>query len=78
MKAQNLEYTQDIKLISETTNPMVTQIQQALANIGQKALPLLVVIILLRVNEKDLYKVMLMDKIDTVMARDVNVNEKHL
>jgi len=77
LKAQNLEYTQDVKLSSETTNPMVTQIQQALANIGQKAIssttgndnntaP---------VNEKDLYKVMLMDKIDTVMARDVTVNE---
>jgi len=78
LKAQNLEYSEDVKLNAETTNPMVTQIQQALANIGQKAItssaeandnntsP---------ANEKELYKVMLMDKIDTVMARDVGVNE---
>jgi len=78
LKAQNLEYTEDVKLNSDTTNPMVTHIQEALANIGEKALtssgervnpngP---------VSEKDLYKVMVMDKIDNVMARDVDVNEK--
>ena len=77
LKAQNLEYSEDAKLSADTTNPMVSQIQAALANIGEKALtstngnnssaP---------VNEKDLYKVMVMDKIDTVMARDVDVNER--
>lgn len=76
LKEQNLEYTENARLTAETTNPMLTQIQQALANIGQKAItstsvedknP--------SVNEKDLYKVMLMDKLDNVMARDVNVNE---
>jgi len=77
IKDKGLEYTPDIKLSAETTNPMVSQIQEALTNIGQKALtpatandnnnP--------ANNEKELYKVMLMDKIDTVMARDVNVNE---
>jgi uncharacterized protein involved in exopolysaccharide biosynthesis len=76
LKAQNLEYSEDAKLTEDTTNPMITQIQQALGNIGAKALtstgennnsaP---------VSEKDLYKVMVMDKIDTVMARDVTVNE---
>ena len=75
LKAQNLDYSEDAKLSSDTTNPMVSQIQQALTNIGEKALsstnsrnnstP---------VNEKDLYKVMVMDKIDNVMARDVDVN----
>ncbi|MBF0503874.1 MAG: hypothetical protein HQL14_02110 [Candidatus Omnitrophica bacterium] len=77
LKTQNLEYTQDVKLTSETTNPMVTQIQQALSNIGQKALTTSAASNdnTAPVNEKDLYKVMLMDKIGTVMARDVNVNE---
>ncbi len=75
LKKQNLEYSEDVKLTSENVNPMVTQIQAALANLGQKA------IAAPKNNEnnappeKDLYKVMLMDKIDTVMARDVNVNE---
>ncbi len=77
LKAQNLEYSQDVRLSAETTNPMVTQIQQALANIGQKTITSTAENInnTATVNDKDLYKVMLMDKIDTVMARDVTVNE---
>lgn len=75
LKAQNLEYSEDVKLTSDTVNPMVTQIQAALANIGQKALSSTQVNDNNVAPEKDLYKVMLMDKIDTVMARDVNVNE---
>ena len=77
LKKENLEYTEDVKLTQETTSPMLSQIQQALTKIGQKAItdtsiqdnhnP--------SVNEKDLYKVMLMDKLDNVMARDVGVNE---
>jgi capsular polysaccharide biosynthesis protein len=55
---------------------MVNQIQQALANMGEKAVTSGSVINnSATVNEKDLYKVMVMDKIDTVMARDVTVNE---
>jgi len=76
LKAQNLEYSEDVKLSADATNPMISQIQQALANLGPKAMTSS------EINpnaaptgEKDLYKVMLMDKIDTVMARDVNVNE---
>ena len=77
LKQEGLEYTPDIKLSEETTNPMVSQIQAALTNIGQKALasPEVNNANTAPVNEKDLYKVMLMDKIGTVMARDVNVNE---
>jgi succinoglycan biosynthesis transport protein ExoP len=77
LKAQNLEYSEDAKLTADATNPMISQIQQALASLGPKAMT---------TNEgnanaaaaggdKELYKVMLMDKIDTVMARDVSVNE---
>jgi len=76
LKSQNLEYSEDVKLTADATNPMVTQIQQALENLGPKT----VTAADLSTNapsggDKDLYKVMLMDKIDTVMARDVNVNE---
>jgi uncharacterized protein involved in exopolysaccharide biosynthesis len=77
LKAQNLVYSEDARLTAETTNPMIEQIQQALANLGPKTVSSS------QVNpnaaaggDKDLYKVMLMDKIDTVMARDVNVNER--
>ena len=76
LKAQKLEYSEDAKLSADETNPMIAQIQQTLANLGPKAMTSA------EVNpngaagsDKDLYKVMLMDKIDTVMARDVNVNE---
>lgn len=78
LKAQNLEYSEDAKLTEQATNPMITQIQQALANLGPKAMTSAELnsnAAALGGNDKDLYKVMLMDKIDTVMARDVNVNE---
>jgi uncharacterized protein involved in exopolysaccharide biosynthesis len=74
LKEQNLEYTENARLTAETTNPMLNQIQQALTNIGQKAITA-ADDKNASVNEKDLYKVMLMDKLDNVMARDVNVNE---
>ena len=76
LKAQNLEYSEDANLSADTTNPMVSQIQEALANIGEKALttPAESHNTTAAVSEKDLYKVMVMDKIDTVMARDVDVN----
>lgn len=76
LKKQNLEYTENAKLTSETTNPMLDKIQKALTDIGQKAVaPSVVNDKTSTVNEKDLYKVILMDKLDNVMARDVNVNE---
>jgi len=75
LKAQNLEYSEDVKLTTDTTNPMITQIQQALANLGPKTMTTAQVPNTAGGGDKDLYKVMLMDKIDTVMARDANVNE---
>ncbi|MBF0490292.1 MAG: hypothetical protein HQL15_06680 [Candidatus Omnitrophica bacterium] len=76
LKKANLEYYEDAKLSAETTNPMVSQIQDALSKIGQKAVSEISTnSSTAAVNEKDLYKVMLMDKVDNVMARDVGVNE---
>ncbi len=76
LKAQNLEYTENVKMTSETTNPMLTQIQQALTSMGQKAISTSSTDNKnSSVNEKDLYKVMLIDKLDNVMARDVSVND---
>ncbi len=73
LKKQHLEYSEDVKLTVESTKPMLTQIQDALTKIGQKAVT--DVSASGGVNEKDLYKVMLIDKVDNVMARDVGVNE---
>jgi len=75
LKAQNLEYSEDAKLTADATNPMITQIQQALANLGPKTMNSPGVNPNAAGGDKDLYKVMLMDKIDTVVARDAGVNE---
>ncbi len=76
LKKQKLEYSEDVKLNAETTRPMLSQIQEALTKIGQKAVTdVSANLNTASVNEKDLYKVMLMDKVDNVMARDVGVNE---
>ncbi len=75
LKAKNLEYYEDAKLSAEATNPMISQIQQALANLGPKTVSSPGTSPGASGGDKDLYKVMLMDKIDTVVARDVSVNE---
>ncbi len=79
LKAQNLEYSRDEKLSADTTNPMIVQIQQALAGLGPKAMAVssgeTAPASTASSGDKDMYKLMLMNKIDTVMARDVNVNE---
>jgi uncharacterized protein involved in exopolysaccharide biosynthesis len=73
LKKQNLQYTEDAKLSVDSTNPMIDQIQKTLESIGgdktatdsSKEAG----------EDKDIYKVALIDKLDNVMARDVNVNE---
>ena len=74
LKKDNLEYSEDAKLSVETTSPIVDEIKKTLDSIsgtsektpgsadGSS-------------DDKDLYKVMLINKLDTVMARDANVNE---
>ena len=74
LKGENLEYSGDKQLGMETMNPMIDQIKKTLDSITDKSAasspsakaP---------ESEKDVYKVMLIDKLDNVMARDVNVNE---
>jgi uncharacterized protein involved in exopolysaccharide biosynthesis len=74
LKKQNLEYSEDAKLSIGGTNPMVDQIQKTLDSIGgdktatDSAKDV-------AGDDKDIYKVALIDKLDNVMARDVNVNE---
>ena len=76
LKKQNLEYSEDAKLSADSTNPMVDQIQKTLDSIGgNKTAEDSAKADESADDNKDLYKVVLLDKLDNVMARDVNVNE---
>ena len=73
LKKENLEYTENVNLALQTTNPIISEIKQALDNLetdDQKTVA--------QVNESetDIYKVMLLDKLDNVVARDTKVNEQ--
>ncbi len=73
LKKDNLEYTESERLSAESANPMIEQIKKSLDTLttdnavaGTTSNP---------EDNKDIYKVLLIDKLDTVMARDANVNE---
>jgi uncharacterized protein involved in exopolysaccharide biosynthesis len=73
LEAENLQFTENIDLTQGGTNPLITQIQKALDDLeynqtGQKPST--------GAEQPDLYKVMLIDKIGDVMARDAKVNEQ--
>jgi len=75
LKKQNLQYTEDAKLTPDTTNPMIQQIQKTLDSIGSTGKNPTQPVADTSADDKSLYKVVLLDKLDNVMARDVNVNE---
>jgi uncharacterized protein involved in exopolysaccharide biosynthesis len=78
LKDENLEYSEDKRLGNETTGPMIDQIKKTLDSItADKSAPLAPNSVKVPVpdEERDIYKVMLIDKLDNVMARDVSVNE---
>lgn len=81
LRKENLKYTNDIKLSNQTVAPIVDQIKKALDSLDSKEPAVITpggaIAPAGQVGqEKDLYKVMLIDKMDNVMARDVNVNEQ--
>ena len=74
---ENLEYTESNDLDTKTNNPIISEIKKALENIessssaakdpnkpSENAAD----------KDKDIYKVLLIDKLDNVVARDVDVN----
>ncbi|MCD4781966.1 MAG: hypothetical protein K8S27_15675 [Candidatus Omnitrophica bacterium] len=72
LEQENLQFTENIDLTQGGTNPLITQIQKALDDLeynqtGEQPPG---------VEQQDLYKVMLIDKIGDVMARDAEVNEQ--
>ncbi len=74
LKKENLEYTEDTNNTNQdaASNPLITEIKKALDNIEGKSSGSL--------SEggkpDDIYKVMLIDKLDSAVARDANVNTK--
>jgi uncharacterized protein involved in exopolysaccharide biosynthesis len=77
LRKENLEYSEDAKLSAESTNVMLQDIRRALNSVGVKDAPEVTPAAAVDpTGASDVYKVMLIDKLDNVMARDVNVNEQ--
>ena len=71
IKQENLEYSEDARLTMESTNQMLSDIRKALNVVSVDEAP----VEKNPANASDeLYKVMLIDKMDDVRARDVDVN----
>lgn len=73
LAAENLEYTEDTMLKTQTTNPIINEIKRALEGIESTAVAAPAGD---KTSTKDMVKVMLIDRLDNVMARDVKVNEQ--
>lgn len=75
LKRENLQYQENVTLDAMTTNPIISEIRKALTTIeGQSTGTTKET--KLAGKDSDLYKVMLIDKLDNVMARDANVNSQ--
>lgn len=72
LRKENLEYTENMNLSTQTTSPIIDEIKRALVTIESPAAPPKAKD---TQAEADYYKIMLIDKLDNVMARDVKVNE---
>jgi len=70
LRKENLEYNENVILDSKTTNPIISEIKKALDNIEGEASPEVTT----EEMKNEYYKVMLIEKLDKVMARDVGVN----
>ena len=75
LKKENLQYSEDAKLSSSLTNPLIEQIQKTLESIGGDKTAADSAKAEGPGDDKALYKVALIDKLDNVMARDFSVNE---
>jgi len=76
LEKENLEYVEDVILDTETTNPLIEDIRQALDGLQPKIQPGAQAGIEPGQSSDDIYKIMLIDKLDNVMGRDVRVNEQ--
>lgn len=71
---ENLEYTEDTQMFDEEDNPIIDEIKQTLESIEKKSATDTTPAN--KGTEDEIYKVMLIEKLDNVMARDENVNKK--
>jgi len=77
LKKENLTYTENISLENQSNNPIISEIKKALDNMegGGDKIPTPTPAMKAPAGE-DFYKVMLIEKLDSVMARDVGVNNQ--
>ena len=73
LEKDKLEFTEDIMLDEKTTNPIIEEIKKGLDNMEYTTVSMNQAINASN-PDKDIYKVMLMEKLDSAMARDVGVN----
>ncbi|MCA9398602.1 MAG: hypothetical protein KC618_02550 [Candidatus Omnitrophica bacterium] len=71
LRAENLEYVEDINLDTESNNTIIQEIRRALESVEGSSKT-----IQASNQDESFYKMMLLDKLDTVMARDASVNDK--
>ncbi len=77
LRKQNLEYTENVNLAVQSTTPIIHEIKRALDTIDAPNVAPETPTLRESVDpRKDIYKVMLIDKLENVMARDVKVNEE--
>ncbi len=74
LKKDNLQYSEESRLTVETTNPIISEIKKSLDSIVPQVDPQTGAPVPAAATDKDVYKILLLDKLDNVMARDVDVN----
>lgn len=74
LKKENLQYSEEARLTVETTNPIINEIKKSLDSIVPQVDPQTGAPVPAAATDKDVYKILLLDKLDNVMARDVDVN----
>jgi len=72
LKKENLEYIEDAQLDAKSVNPLVDQIRSALDNVDRGGS----IKVASGNLSSDYFKLLLVDKLDEVMARDAGVNNE--
>ncbi len=76
LERENLEFTENALLDSGTTKPIIDEIRRALDNVDGGVSPVVSGQAGQGTMDKDTYKLLLIDKLDNVLARDVAVNNQ--
>lgn len=81
LKTENLEFSQEARLNADTANPIISQIKKNLDSFGEYAVDAQTEAAAKEGEDpknanKDIYKLMLLERLDNVMARDVDVNNE--